>query len=217
MKLLIPSYIYSTLPDWSKIIGSGDEVWGVVLNFANGPGPSSHDPNNDKLRAKLSQTGLEVFGYVSTRWASRPMDECKADIATWFREWDVDDIFLDEASTDEAGLGFYATLNCYIRGRSVLNHGTAPDPRYIKAGDILCTAETELPSYSSKAFGGWDRLNKKRLYHIVMGVPLNSVSPVLSKAAQFADYVYVTDLVEPEAYTKLPSYYSRLLQKLRNV
>lgn len=221
MKFIWPFYIYSGSTIWIRILAwaQAGHIWGGILNFASGPGTANRDPNNVKLVESLRKTPTKLFGYVSTRYGDRPLAEVKADVAAWRSLWGIADIFVDEVSTKESMVGYYAELNCWITGLTILNCGVTPAPQYLKAGDIICTAEHgKFSDYAKRAFSPWDAANRAKLYHIVMGCELIMVSPIIEKAKPYAEYLFVSDLVEPTVFTALPAtpnYLERVFGKLR--
>jgi Spherulation-specific family 4 len=97
---IVPLYTY---PDtnWSALRAAHDAHPDVpmiaVINFddTGGPGPGD-DPVIRRRVADLVCSGVEVSGYVDTRYLSRPQNEIRDEISTWKRSYPVTGIFLDQ-------------------------------------------------------------------------------------------------------------------------
>lgn len=225
MKLLIPAYIYPSdnptsqeARDWESIFANADKVWGVIVNVNSGPGPDNKDTNYVKLIARLKLSSIKVFGYISSNYAQTFLVErCIMDVARWESLWGITDIFIDEAASDDSKIPFYATLNAWIKGMSILNQGVIPDRKYLKCGSVLCTAETSWASLRQKQFPDWatEHANEGRFYQIAMALSGGDLAGALKFMSDKAEYVYCSDHVEPKVFTTLPTYWNRLLGQLR--
>jgi hypothetical protein len=67
----------------------------VVVNPASGPGAFPVD-GYLRLVDEMLSVGIEVLGYVSSRWLTRTTDEVAAEVDTYARWYDVRGVFLDE-------------------------------------------------------------------------------------------------------------------------
>ncbi|MGI8335632.1 spherulation-specific family 4 protein [Actinomadura scrupuli] len=97
---IVPLYTY---PDtnWSALRAAHDAHPGVpviaVVNLAHPGGPGTGDDAVVRRRiADLVCSGIEVSGYVDTRYLLRPLSEVRAEISTWKRSYPVTGIFLDQ-------------------------------------------------------------------------------------------------------------------------
>lgn len=225
MRLLIPAYIYPSdnpasreSKDWESIFSNASKIYGVIINVASGPGPSTRDTNYVRLVSRLKTTNLKVFGYISSDYARTfPVQQCIDHVKQWESLWGITDIFIDEAAQDASKLPFYTALHAAIKGVSVLNHGVLPDRGYLNCGSILCTAETSWANLRDNQFPGWatESENPGRFYHIAMAVPGGEISSALKFMSDKAEFVYVSDHSEPKVFTTLPTYWNRLLGQLQ--
>lgn len=217
MKLLWPFYIYPE-PGSTAVVALRENiasVWGIVVNVHSGPGPSERDANYVEFIAWLQQQHVHVFGYISSRYGDRPIDECSADIRAWKTTWGITSIFVDEANAFASKLPFYETLRTVISGLCILNHGTVPVSGYLGCGDIICTGETTWANLKGDVFPEWCKQNRARLYHIIGGLPTDQIAHALKFSNETADYIFASNFTEPEAYERLPSYFPRLLGQLK--
>jgi hypothetical protein len=153
LRLLVPAYFYPAkegLEQWDRLLGSpaaGETV--VVANPNSGPGATA-DPNYTRVLERARQKGVTVIGYVSTKYAARPLREVKGDVDRWVRFYPgVQGIFFDEQASAADQVPYYAALYEYVRKGSglalvVTNPGTACDEEYLArpAADVVCLAET---------------------------------------------------------------------------
>ena len=167
------------------------------------------------------------MGYVHTSYASRSPAAARADVDAYYRWYNVDGIFFDEASTDCANEGYYASLNGHVKAkggiaRTILNPGTAPGHCYASTADILVTFEGSyaqyLTSYSAPAW--LEHYPASRIWHVVYATPSASAMTHairLSKVRR-AGYLYVTPETLPNPYEVLPdgAYWSDELGAIRS-
>ncbi len=87
------------------------------MNPYNGP---ESTVNSDYTLAvnDVRASGVNVVGYVRTNYANRAISDVLSDIDTYFVQYSVTGIFLDEASADVADLEYYrqAALHVYAKG-----------------------------------------------------------------------------------------------------
>lgn len=222
MKIILPGYFWpSDNPSdprygyWKTVIENAASIWGVIVNVNSGPGPLTRDANYVRLLDDLGKTPIRVFGYVASDYGrtyavQRPIDH----VRQWEEYWGVTSIFVDEAASGEDKIPYYATLNAWIKGTSILNHGVVPDVKYLRCGDILCSAETAWSTLRTKDLA-WTATHRDRMYHIVMGLDAFDIGTAMRFVHDRAGYIFVSNFVEPEVFTRLPTYWTRFVAAMR--
>src|SRR5262249_4299362 len=158
--------------------------------------------------------GVTVIGYVSTKYADRPLAEVKADVDRWVRFYPaVQGIFFDEQASAAGRVDYYAALYEHARkerGLSlvVTNPGTGCAEEYVSrpAADVVCMVEV-AKSFSSYRRPGW-----------ADGYPVSRFAALLCETGTAAQmkktlhemrdnrigYCYITDAREPNPWDRLP-------------
>ena len=216
MVIGLPAYFYPGTP-WSRVVAGAPPVRYVIANPSSGPGLSP-DPAYTTVVAASRAAGVEVFGYVSTRWGARPLEEVLQEIER-YRDWyGIASIFFDEAATAKIGLPYYRRLSLAVRrtagARSALNPGCVPDERYAELADLLVVFEGSYSAYRTWAPPQWqDRYPRERFWHLVYAAPRGRVSAALETAERrSAGVVYVTDAELDNPWRRLPSYWLEALE-----
>ncbi|MCX5201685.1 spherulation-specific family 4 protein [Streptomyces sp. NBC_00237] len=150
--LLAPFYEHPTTAAtaWKALERASHRLYGVILNPANGPG-TAPDPAFATAAARLRETGTRVLGYVDTDYARRPHADVVRDLLN-HRDWyGVTGAFFDQVSSGPEAVPHYRRLAVAARaadaGSLVLNHGTHPDPAYLKLAELLVTFEGTWQTY----------------------------------------------------------------------
>ncbi|MFE9401494.1 spherulation-specific family 4 protein [Streptomyces sp. NPDC006530] len=177
MMLLVPLYVHPAEDPvaWRRLT-EVEDLYGVVLNVADGPGAAPDGAFAEPVGA-LRSAGVRVLGYVDLDYGARPPAAVVRDIEC-HREWyGTDGYFLDRAPADRTGLPFVRQVSRAVRRGGattlVLNPGVHPAPGYLRLADLVVTFEGHWTTYVS-AFTrpGWaDRQPPERLCHLVYGVP----------------------------------------------
>ncbi|GGX84699.1 spherulation-specific family 4 protein [Streptomyces fructofermentans] len=178
MNLLIPLYVHPAEDPgaWHRLITSADRTYAVVLNPADGPGPTP-DPAFVSAAEALRAAGARLLGYVDTDYGTREPDTV-ADEAGRHREWyGAEGCFLDRVPSDAESLPACRRLVRAVRRLGtapvVLNPGVHPAPGYARLADLVVTFEGHWSTYVS-AFSRpkWTaRHPPERFCHLVYGVP----------------------------------------------
>ncbi|MGW0537323.1 spherulation-specific family 4 protein [Streptomyces sp. NPDC003032] len=185
MTLLVPLYVHPAADPaaWRTLVAAAPQLYGVVLNAADGPGAAPDPAFADASRA-LREAGARVLGYVDTAYGRRP-PEAVADDVDKHRAWyEVDGCFFDQVSPGRRELRHCRRLVRSARERGartvVLNPGVHPAPGYARAADLLVTFEghwsTYLRSFTVPSWTG--RHSPEHFCHLVYGVP-----PALARLA----------------------------------
>ncbi len=197
----------------------------TIVNPGNGPGSAS---NSDYVeQVKHSQAaGLTVLGYVYTGYGARDIAAVKADIDNHYLWYDVDGIFLDEASTDcSFTSSYYTDLYNYVKAKggkavTVVNPGAQTKECYMPVADIIVTFEGAYSTYvSSYSAPSWtDSYPASRFWHLIYDAQsTEAIEEAVSLSKQRgAGWVYVTPDGLPNPWNSLPPdpYWSRLLSAI---
>jgi spherulation-specific family 4 protein len=200
VSVLLPLYVYPADDPgaWAGVATCGRDVT-VVVNVHNGPG-STYDPAYGYATAALAATRVPMLGYVDLGYAQRSLDAVHADIAAW-RWYPVGGIFLDQAPSDAAALGWVGQAASAVHGRVVLNPGTRPDPRYAALADLVCTYEGPWPRYrATPAEPDWPNAA-----HLVYDVPPEDLAAATRRLYRRVACGLVTDLAGVNPYRGLPA------------
>jgi hypothetical protein len=189
----------------------------VQINPGSGPGPSA-DSLYVGLVPKCRAAGVPVFGYVHTKYATRPVAEVKADAIKHQQWYGVDGIFVDTVSTKPEHLAYYADLCAYLRSwglKIVLNPGTAATDGLFKLADYVMCAETDAARYLAGTRPSWERNYSAKVWHCVHSCPADQMPAVVAKAkADGAGLIYVTPDLMPNPYDTIPAYLAALTAEI---
>jgi hypothetical protein len=230
LRLLVPAYFYPAaegLVEWNRLLESAAPAATVVIaNPDSGPGKAA-DPNYAKVLERARRKGIVVLGYVSTKYAGRPLHEVKGDVDRWARFYPgVGGIFFDEQASAADQVLYYAALYEYVRkerglGLVVGNPGTVCAEEYLArpAADVACLVETtkDLGTYRPPAWAG--RLPESRFAALACKVeaPERMRQLVLEMGGHHIGYCYVTDGTGPNPWGRLPRYWEMEVTAVRQV
>jgi hypothetical protein len=215
----IPSY-FPPGAEWDQVIAGAPTVHLAVLNPDNGVG-TAPDPAHTAIVMRARQVGIRVLGYISTRYAARPVEEVIPEIESYSAWYGVADILLDETPGEEAALPYYQALVAHVRGARgglvALNPGRVPAAAYAGLADLLIVFEGDYEAYRSFQVPDWiHTFPPERFAHLVYGVPGDAEmgDVVHRNARQHAGYLYVTDGRLPNPWSRLPGYWSGELRAI---
>ncbi|MBT2489511.1 hypothetical protein J7E96_13490 [Streptomyces sp. ISL-96] len=178
MTLLVPMYAHPAVDPgaWAALARSAPQLYGVVLNVADGPG-TRPDPAFTAAARTLRAAGVRVLGYVDADYGRRTFRVVRRDLRR-HREWyAVDGFLFDQAPADAAGIRHCRRLARAARalgGRTVvLNPGVHPAAGYASFADLLITFEGDWTAYcAAPAPPAWTAAHPpERFCHLVYGVP----------------------------------------------
>ncbi|MCK8679735.1 spherulation-specific family 4 protein [Streptomyces lichenis] len=177
MDLLVPYYEHPAVrpAEWDALIAAAPRLYGVIVNPASGAG-TFRDPAFAEVAGRLRTAGVRVLGYADTDYGRRPHAEVVTDLLR-HRDWyGADGAFLDQAAASAELIPYYRRLRVAARAAGaatvVLNHGTAPDPGYAAAADLLVTFEGSWETY--RALGLPDRVAEDHHCHLVYAAPAHA-------------------------------------------
>jgi tRNA A-37 threonylcarbamoyl transferase component Bud32 len=228
LRLLVPAYFYPAgagSAEWRRLLKAPDPAAVVIIvNPDSGPGKAA-DPNYARVIDRARDKGFTLIGYVSTKYAERPLAEVKADVDRWVNHYPgVQGIFFDEQASGADRVDYYAALYEHARKERDLtlvvnNPGTSCAEEYLArpAADVVCLVE------STKEFGlfkppGWaaDYLASRfdaTLYKITdLGRMRRYVRAMAEKRV---GYCYLTDKGLPNPWDRLPGYWEEELAAVR--
>ncbi|KAI3324264.1 Spherulation-specific family 4-domain-containing protein [Xylariaceae sp. AK1471] len=177
--ILLPLYLYPSAefndgaanwkPAFDAMAASAHVPWLVVVNPANGPGPTGEPGNGDpNYISGVSQlnalSNVQTIGYVRTDYGASPLAELEANITNW-ANWSsfssssentgvnenigVDGIFFDEASA--SGFEYLNSAIAYARTAfgskqivTICNFGGAAPAEYYGICDVAIAFESFL-------------------------------------------------------------------------
>ncbi|MEV7344328.1 spherulation-specific family 4 protein [Streptomyces sp. NPDC093544] len=190
-RLLVPLYVHPAVDPaaWRALIHAGPQLYGVVLNIADGPGDTP-DPAFVTAAAQLREAGVRVLGYVDTAYGERSARAVVGDLRRHRRWYDTDGAFLDRTASAAGPLRHYRRLTRAARvcgARTVvLNPGVHPAPGYADFADLLVTFEGTWKTYRHTDFTvpAWTGAHPpERFCHLVHGVP-DGLCPLAARTAR---------------------------------
>lgn len=185
MTLLVPLYVHPAADPaaWQALVAAAPQLYGVVLNAADGPG-TAPDPAFTAASQALREAGVRVLGYVDTAYGERPLAAVTDDLDRHRAWYGVDGCFLDQVVSGRRELRDCRRMVRSVRERGadtvVLNPGVHPAPGYARAADLLVTFEGHWTTYlRSFAAPSWTAKHPPEQFcHLVYGVP-----PALARLA----------------------------------
>jgi hypothetical protein len=211
-RLAVPAYF--SPPYWETAIHSKYPPADMILDV-NGVGAgTAPDTELQGLVRQAMAAGITVLGYSSTVDGQRPVAQVEADVRDYAAWYGVTSIFLDRVSGKPQQLAYYKRLADYIhqahRGAQVwLNPGDYPDQSYMSVGDVVMVFEGSYAQYLTDSAPSWaSRYPATRFAQTIYATPQAVLDATLRMAQRrAAGHVFVTDLVEPDPYQGLPSYW----------
>ncbi|MGW6025364.1 spherulation-specific family 4 protein [Streptomyces sp. NPDC055099] len=185
MTLLVPLYVHPAADPaaWQALVAAAPQLYGVVLNVADGPG-AAPDPAFTTASRALREAGVRVLGYVDTAYGERSPAAVSDDLERHRAWYGVDGCFLDQVASGRRELRNCRRMVRAVRERGadtvVLNPGVHPAPGYARAADLIVTFEGHWTTYlrSFEAPSWTARHPPEQFCHLVYGVP-----PALARLA----------------------------------
>jgi Spherulation-specific family 4 len=234
LKILLPLYIYPNWYDknkyiWKQVTAAAKKVPIVAIINPNN-GPDRAPPNADYQQGirDLHQAGIKIIGYVPTNYAKRDLQAVKADIDLYIKHFNIEGIFLDEATSTQDKHSYYQQIYRYIKSQQsnnkspqhdytvIINPGVAVDEAYLSqpVADTVVILENyhkawnkyTPPSYIKK----YHPENFAALIHTTANRKF--LKNTLDRVAKSKfGYVYVTndspDALDRNPWNSLPEYW----------
>src|SRR5262249_42620107 len=230
LRLLVPAYFYpagESLAQWDRLLESPDPTTVVVIaNPDSGPGKVA-DPNYVRVIDRARQKGFMVIGYVSTRYATRPIADVKEDIDRWVRLYPgVRGMFFDEQSSAAELISYYVTLYGYARKERGLdlvinNPGTSCAEEYLArpAADVACLVESgkEFSTFHPPAWANGYSSTRFAGSIFKIDDPAKMKQYLSDMVAKRMGYCYITDGKEPNPWNRLPGYWETEVQVVQKI
>ncbi|HEY1860824.1 MAG TPA: spherulation-specific family 4 protein, partial [Gemmataceae bacterium] len=152
LALLVPAYYYPDgdgLTQWNRLIESpAASSMVAIMNPDSGPGKAA-DKNYAQVLERARAAGITVIGYVSTKYAKRPLQEAKDDVDRWVKFYPgIQGVFFDEQASATSEVHYYGALYVYAKkdrqlATVVTNPGTVCAEEYLSrpAADLACVVE----------------------------------------------------------------------------
>ncbi|KAL3137161.1 hypothetical protein ABBQ32_006729 [Trebouxia sp. C0010 RCD-2024] len=198
--VVAPSYFYPGATDtsWAKVIQAAMYVSVVLLNPDSGPGAERLQEYATVVQQSQA-AGIKVLG-------------------GWYG---VDGIFVDEMyAVDTSKVQFYQQIHDAVKGSAgqvldsassiqlIFNPGQPVVPEaYLPLADTFLTFEGPAESYQNFSAADYTvNYPSSKFWHVVYRCSSNAtIDATLSQFnSQHAEYLYVTDLDQPNPYYSLP-------------
>ena len=211
--IAVPSYFYPGAI-WDTLNSAAPKAHIAIINPYNGPGEAV-DPNYVNQLISTQAVGVQVLGYVATKYSAKTLFLTKGEIDLFLSFYpSLDGIFLDETSTHCEDVAYYKELYRYIRKEKKLkivaiNPGVQTQECYARAADIIMSFENSYPTYKdSYVDAEWVYSYPSSLFwHVVYNVSDTAeVDQVVALSKQRnAAWIYATDDVLLNPYNTLPA------------
>lgn len=213
--LLVPLYV-DPGKTWNAVIDAklahSSVPFVVIANVDNGPGTSVRATYVSFIE-KAQKAGIDVLGYVYTKYGKRSATLVNADILRWEALYRTDGVFLDQMASNAPSYYQAATTYAHLHSLWFVMGNPGVDAPGSSGPDVINFYERagypksrflRKPAHQSYGSGKWS--------YIAGAVPFNG--PKIKSTAKYVAYLYVTDGKEPECYCKLPSYFDQLVEAL---
>jgi hypothetical protein len=224
-RLLVAAYFYpggEGLKSWDKLIDSARQLsLTVIVNPDSGPG-AKVNPNYAAVIERARRAKLRLLGYVSTRYAKKPLADVQGDADRWLRLYPgIEGFFFDEQASAADAIDYYAALYRHARKRRadalvVTNPGTVCVEVYLSrpAADVVCLFDNRADQLADYRPPAWaSRYPAGRFGAFIHQVATSrKMKDCLREASQHRlGVLYVTDGGEPNPWDRLPSYWKEEL------
>lgn len=229
MRALVPAYFYpegNGLKYWDGLLAAAGSVSvTAIANPNDGPGEAP-DPNYTNVIARAAVARVQIIGYVATDYGRKDPVAVREEVNRWVDFYPaVGGFFFDEQSSGDAEVSLYADYFSYARGKLkdtliVGNPGVPPSERYLSEAraDIECIFESDK-GFDKFAPPAWVKnYTPARLCALLLGVSgTDTMKKRVRRAAeQGIGNVYVTDDKLPNPWDRLPKYWEKEVQSLRD-
>jgi hypothetical protein len=209
--VIIPAYFYDN-GLWEKVIEADNSInYLVIVNPNSGPGDSVDD-HYINIIEELVLNDKKPIGYIYTKWGSRNIDDVNNDIDKWIEFYpQIKGFFLDEATTNEGNLSYYADVSSYIKSKGdyfiTLNPGAVPIANYFSFADNIVVYEGDYFDLDENACVSY--ADKSSI--IVYNVDETNLLDLINSKKCIS--VYFTD--DSNSNDSLPSYFDKEIEYLK--
>jgi hypothetical protein len=214
-RTFVPAF-FSPGSGWTQATRSKPPPSIMILDVTSTGAGSSPDRGLQAAVRQAQAAGVKILGYSATKYGQRPAAEIEADVRNYQAWYGVTSIFLDQAATGPAQIGYYRGLASYIRevhhGAAVwLNPGLYPDEAYMSIANVVMVFEGSYASYHNLRLPGWvGHYPPAKFAHTIYATPGPQLaSAVRLSSSGHAGYVFITDKSGDNPYAGLPAYWSR--------
>lgn len=221
--------------DWQKINRDSPEG-SLIVTLP--PGTSwdsdkpfdSVDPQLQRNISDATDSGLNPLGYVGTRGGTRPIEEVKEQIDSWFEHSEVQGIYLGDSgnhngggyATDSASEAYFKEIGQYIKskgGFAAINGSGSPNPDYMDTFDLQGTFEGYASNYDkNNGPAAWQQnYSPDRFAAMLVGVGSNDIARREAEArANHNGYIFIAPDygVSP---TSSNSYWNKVVDNLDGI
>jgi hypothetical protein len=230
--VIFPLYVYPEDDSWREVINAKlnnpeIEILAVV-NPSNGHF-STIDNGYKSYIPLLADAGINVIGYVSTRYGDRPASEVKADMRQWkafYASVGVEGIFFDETSKHASEVSYYKELTDYAKSigfnTTILNGGTTVATEYFSqnVADIIVTYEESYAHWNQYFRSGYLG-NNQADETTDIAIMMHSVSSldimkevVRQSASDGFSYMYITPDGAGDPWDSIPNYFDTEVKEI---
>lgn len=210
---------------WHDVHAAGSKVPWIIVNPASGPGTSVSPYYTTALDNKPASQ--RAIGYIHANYHTRDIADLLAEIDDWYTMYpQISGIFMDLLKNGgaPADVCYAATIHNYVKSKHpndlmVMNSGINVEAAYEPYGDIFGNAEGTLTTYSTWApyTDGFENnpAYADRFWHIIHTSDAADLDEALTLTrANNAGWVLVTDLLMPNPYTDVPTYWTDFLDEV---
>lgn len=235
VRLLVPMYIYPAgqgWADWDLVTKSHQPRDGVsittIVNPSNGSFQTA-DGNYASVIRMAASRGVQMLGYIYTKWGARPLKETLTDVGNWLRFYpQISGFFVDEQASGIDKFPYYRSLFDDIKARrSGLqifgNPGAHCVPEYLthptfgRQADVVVTYEGTGDAFATYAHpASYSRFIPERFGAIVHTQPIvRYIAGPANMRSRKISYAFVTNRGRATAYSGIPAYWNELIQRVR--
>jgi hypothetical protein len=183
----------------------------LVVNVDNGPGKTVETAYLDYIE-KAQKAGIDVLGYVYTKYGKRSQQDVDTDMLTWYDRYHTDGVFLDQMANNAS---YYQAATAFAHDHAlwlVMGNAGTSVPGDLGPDVINFFEQRGYPSMAALRSPKLSKYGKARWSYIADDVSFNLDRIAFS--THYVGYLYATDGTEPECYCRLPSYFPQLVSLL---
>ena len=211
---LVPAY-FAPASGWDQAVSSARPPAVMILDISGSGAGDAPEPGFQAAVSRARAAGVTVLGYIGTSYGRQRVAAVQADVRDYRSWYGVTDVFLDQAASGAAGLGYYQNLAGYLHrvnpGAKIwLNPGVYPDKRYMSFASVIMVYEGSYENYRNIRVPAWaGQYPASRFAHTIYATPASQLTAALTLSrSRHAGYVYITDGSGSNPYGALPAYWA---------